>query len=154
MKVIIVGAGISGLCTAWSLTKGGHEVTLIEKGPIPNPLSASGDQNRMIRRGYRNMDNYARMMPEAFEAWEELWTDLGETHYVECGIMALSRAEGDEGEQVRDSLQGHLGSYETLTPGMMKERFPFLDPTKLRAAYLTRDGGVLLCQKIGASLAR
>ena len=45
MKVIVVGAGVSGLCTAWALVKKGVEVTLLEQGPIPNPLSASGDQS-------------------------------------------------------------------------------------------------------------
>ncbi len=37
MKITIVGAGIAGLSTAWSLTKAGHSVTLIEQGPIPQP---------------------------------------------------------------------------------------------------------------------
>ena len=54
MKITIVGAGIAGLSTAWSLTKAGHSVTLIEQGPIPNPLAASGDHHRIIRRAYGN----------------------------------------------------------------------------------------------------
>lgn len=41
MDVIVVGPGIAGLSTAWALTKRGHRVTLIEQGPIPNPLAAS-----------------------------------------------------------------------------------------------------------------
>ena len=43
MRVIIAGAGIAGLCTAWQLVKRGHKVTVIEQGPIPNPVSASGE---------------------------------------------------------------------------------------------------------------
>ena len=34
MHVIIVGAGVTGLSTAWALIKRGVEVTLIEQGPI------------------------------------------------------------------------------------------------------------------------
>ncbi len=38
MKIGIVGAGINGLCTAWALSKRGHDVTVFDQGPIPNPL--------------------------------------------------------------------------------------------------------------------
>ena len=58
MNIIIVGAGIAGLSTAWSLTKAGHSVTLIEQGPIPNPLAASGDHHRIIRRAYGTAAGY------------------------------------------------------------------------------------------------
>lgn len=43
MNVIVVGAGIAGLSTAWSLVKAGHSVSIVEQGPIPNPMAASGD---------------------------------------------------------------------------------------------------------------
>ena len=52
MNIIVVGAGIAGLSTAWALTKRGHNVTLLEQGAIPNPLAASGDHHRIIRRAY------------------------------------------------------------------------------------------------------
>jgi len=52
VNVIIVGAGIAGLSTAWALVKAGHSVSVIEQGRIPNPLAASGDHHRIIRRAY------------------------------------------------------------------------------------------------------
>ena len=76
MKVIVVGAGIAGLSTAWSLTKAGHAVTLVEQGGIPNPLSASGDHHRIIRRAYQAETGYGALITEAYEAWDELWACL------------------------------------------------------------------------------
>jgi predicted NAD/FAD-dependent oxidoreductase len=32
MKIVVVGAGISGSVCAWRLAREGHEVTLVEKG--------------------------------------------------------------------------------------------------------------------------
>jgi sarcosine oxidase len=83
MRVTVVGAGIMGLTTAWALTKRGHEVTLVEQGAsIPSPLAASGDQHRMIRRAYGAQGGYAALITEAYDAWDELWADLGASHYV------------------------------------------------------------------------
>ena len=74
MQVIVVGAGIAGLSSAWSLTKRGHQVTLIEQGAIPNPLAASGDHHRIIRRAYGKASGYGRAITEAYRAWDELWS--------------------------------------------------------------------------------
>ncbi|HVX74900.1 MAG TPA: FAD-dependent oxidoreductase [Bradyrhizobium sp.] len=152
MRVVIVGAGISGMCAAWSLIKLGHQVTLIDQGPIPNPLSASGDQHRNIRRAYGPMDNYARAMDQAFDAWEELWADLGENHLVNCGILSISQREGDGGDVARESLMRHKRPFVDLAPKEAAERYPFLDPNGIRRVVFTPEGGVLLCQKIGAGL--
>ncbi|MBU1148296.1 MAG: NAD(P)-binding protein, partial [Candidatus Omnitrophica bacterium] len=34
LKIIVMGAGPSGLCAAWNLVKDGHDVTVIEKEPV------------------------------------------------------------------------------------------------------------------------
>ena len=35
MKVIVLGAGIAGVASAWFLSKAGHEVTVIDRQPGP-----------------------------------------------------------------------------------------------------------------------
>ncbi|GAA0774823.1 FAD-dependent oxidoreductase [Roseibium denhamense] len=152
MSVIVVGAGISGLSTAWALTKRGVPVTLVEQGPIPNPLSASGDQHRIIRRAYGGQGGYQRRIGDAYAAWDEMWGDLGAKHLAETGFMLLSQQPGDGGEEYRDGLiEGHY-PFEQLSPEETALKFPFVDPATIRYGVISREGGVLLCQKIAADL--
>jgi sarcosine oxidase len=153
MKVAVVGAGISGLSTAWSLSKRGHDVTLIEQAErIPNPFAASGDQHRIIRRAYGGADGYARTITEAFDAWEELWRDLGRRHYAHCGVLGISQTENDEGEEYRQGLDRMNSPYELYDAAEAAKRYPFLDAATFRYAYLSAEGGALFPARIAADL--
>ncbi|MHB2265552.1 NAD(P)/FAD-dependent oxidoreductase [Aliihoeflea sp. PC F10.4] len=152
MKVIIVGAGISGLSTAWALTKRGHEVTIVEQGPIPNPLAASGDHHRIIRRAYGAHLGYATQIDEAFAAWEELWRDLGQSHYDNRGFLCASYEEGDAGDTRRAGLVAGGHPFENVEPGEAARRWPFLNPEGLRYALLSTEGGALHCRRIANGL--
>ena len=80
-QALIVGGGISGLTVAWALARSGLRVQLFEQGTLPNPLASSWDEHRIIRHAYGFLEGYARLMPEAFHAWDRLWSDLGRSHY-------------------------------------------------------------------------
>jgi len=152
MNVIVVGAGIAGLSTAWSLAKRGHGVTLLEQGPIPNPLGASGDHHRIIRRAYPSGSGYGRAITEAYDAWEEVWRDLGERHYDHRGFLCVSREPGDEAEDYLEGLREGGFPFEMLTAAEAARRFPFLDGNSIRYAYVSQEGGALHCRRIASGL--
>ena len=154
MNIIVVGAGIAGLSTAWSLTKAGHNVTLLEQGAsIPNPLAASGDHHRIIRRAYRASTGYGALITEAYDAWSEMWGDLGQNHLDPRGFLCVSREPGDEAEEYREGMEAGGWPIEMLDPDAAVERWPFLEPGTFRYAYFSPDGGALHCRKIAAGLA-
>lgn len=155
MRIAVVGAGIAGLSTAWSLNKRVHEVTLFEQAPqIPNPYAASGDQHRIIRRAYAGADGYARTISEAFEAWDELWADLGTRHYAPCGALGVSQTPADAGDAYLRGLDRVGSPYELYEPAEAARRYPFLDAAAIRYAYLNREGGALFPARIAADLVR
>ncbi|MEP9389301.1 FAD-dependent oxidoreductase [Mesorhizobium sp. KR9-304] len=154
MNIIVVGAGIAGLSTAWSLVKAGHSVTLLEQGAtIPNPLAASGDHHRIIRRAYRASTGYGALITEAYDAWSEMWGDLGENHLDPRGFLCVSREPGDEAEEYREGMEAGGWPIDLLDPDAAVKRWPFLAPGSFRYAYFSADGGALHCRRIATGLA-
>jgi sarcosine oxidase len=153
MNIIVVGAGIAGLSTAWSLTKRGHSVTLLEQGPIPNPLAASGDHHRIIRRAYGSAAGYGRLITQAYEAWDELWADLGESHLDPRGFICVSREEGDEAEEYLEGMRSGGYDVEVFDAAGAAARWPFLEPGTFRYAFFSKEGGALHCRKIAGGIA-
>ncbi len=141
MRVIVIGGGIMGLCTAWSLRRAGHEPVLYEQGPIPNPLASSCDERRLTRFAYGVTTGYARMVHEAQAAWERLWADLGRSHFQPTGTLIVAR---DHDGWVRASercFEAMKLPFEIWPPGVLAERLPLLRFAGARFALLTPSGG-------------
>jgi sarcosine oxidase len=152
MQVIVVGAGIAGLSTAWLLAKLGHSVSIVEQGPIPNPMAASGDHHRIIRRAYRAGTGYGQLITEAYEAWDEVWADIGENQLDQRGFLCVSRIPGDEAEEYREGMEAGGFPIDLLDADAAVKRWPFLEAGSFRYAYYSPDGGVLHCRHIASGL--
>lgn len=154
LTVSVVGAGIGGLCTAWALTRLGHRVTVFDRGPIPNPLSASFDQHRLTRTFYPGQPWYSRLVLDSFAAWDLLWDDLGRSHYVECGSLALKRPGSDWANRAVAALDAVGQEYRIIDRDALARRFPFLVLDDVEWGLEARRGGVLLADRILDGLAR
>src|SRR5690349_6741653 len=116
-KVLVVGGGIVGLSTAWSLVARGFEVELFEQGPLPNPMGSSYDEHRILRHAYGTLTGYAQMMPVAFARWEALWSYLGVRHYDPCGAVYLLYEGIPDWVPASSASLDALGfAHEELTP--------------------------------------
>ncbi len=43
MKIIVLGAGVIGVATAWQLLKDGHQVTVVDRAGGPAQLTSFGN---------------------------------------------------------------------------------------------------------------
>jgi glycine/D-amino acid oxidase-like deaminating enzyme len=154
LKVGIVGAGIMGLSAAWALRRRGHEVAVYERGPIPSPLASSNDQHRLIRYAYGAAHGYAAMVREAYAAWEDVFTDIGERLYEHTGTLVAATRTEAWARASAESLEALGHRVEWLEPGQLEERFPVLTAEELKLAFYADAGGVLMAREILEALAR
>ena len=154
MQVIVVGAGIAGLSTAWALTRRGHQVTLLEQGSHPQPARGFGRSSPHHPPRLWQASGYGRAITEAYRAWDELWSDLGESHHDPRGFLCISREAGRRGRTVSRRPRGGAAIPSSCSRReAAAERWPFLEPGTFRYAFVSPEGGALHCRKIASGIA-
>jgi len=152
VKIAIVGGGIMGLSAAWALRRDGHEVSLFEQGPLPNPLGSSVDEHRLIRHPYGAERGYTRMVNAAYAAWDLLWTDLGARHYSQTGTLVLDRGDRWTSATAEALAAEHI-PFHRLSVSEFVSAFPLLTAEDISGALLLKTGGTLFADDIVAALA-
>ncbi|WP_457654486.1 NAD(P)/FAD-dependent oxidoreductase [Rhodocaloribacter sp.] len=153
MRITIIGAGVMGLSAARSLAGAGHAVTVLDRGAIPNPAAASVDAHRLIRFPYGRERGYARMVSEAYGAWERLWRDLGVSLYHPTGTLLLGREGHPWARDSVETLEAMGHAVRRLTPDEGARAFPHLTFTGKEDVFFLDTGGLLFADRIVARLA-
>lgn len=153
MKVAIIGAGIGGLSLAWALRRRGVDVAIFDQGPIPNPVSSSFDEHRITRHTYAGLPGYANLMPAAFEIYDELWRDLGRSHYLPTGVIYAVRGGVDRYEETATELDALSISHRRIAVNELGDRLPFLSTDGIQTAFEAQGAGILFASRIVQDLA-
>src|ERR687893_1417225 len=87
VPVLVVGAGVHGLSTAWHLARKGERVLVVDKASIA--AGASGIACGVVRNNY-----FQPAMSELMAACVEVWeSDADAFHYHGSGYIALGPAK-------------------------------------------------------------
>src|SRR5215467_9610723 len=88
--IVIVGAGIVGLSTAYSLlTRGLRNVTILEQEVVDHTRSNSHGFSRLLRFEYGPDAFYSNMVNLSLQRWQRLEQVTGRTLYTPTGLLML-----------------------------------------------------------------
>src|SRR5438477_376666 len=152
-RILVAGAGVFGVTAAIELRERGHEVALIDPGPLPHPLAASTDVSKVVRLEYGADERYTELAERAIEGWRRWNRDLG-TLYHETGLLLLRRTPLAPGTLEQDSFEivsrrGH--EPELLDGASVRARFPAWNAERYGHGTYDREGGYV---ESGKAIAR
>jgi glycine/D-amino acid oxidase-like deaminating enzyme len=126
-RIIIVGAGVNGVTAAIELKNRGHDVVLIDPGPLPHPLAASTDISKAVRAAYGDDEDYTELAERSIKLWRQWNTKFGTELYHEVAVMFVRRREMTPGDFELESFnllkrRGH--KVERMNSPNVWKRFP------------------------------
>src|SRR5882672_10957796 len=89
--VAVIGAGVFGAWTAYTLQRAGHRVALIDAYGSGNSRSSSGDESRIIRMGYGVDELYTRSAVRSLHPWKELFARANQSLFYQTGVLWLAQ---------------------------------------------------------------
>jgi glycine/D-amino acid oxidase-like deaminating enzyme len=154
-KVIVVGAGINGVTAAIELKKRGHEVILVDPGPLPHPLAASTDISKAVRAAYGADEDYTELAERSIKHWRKWNQEFGIELYHETGVMFVRGREMKPGDFEYESfktLERCGCKIERMNSAQLWRRFPAWNPELFRDGVLELEAGYAESGRVVATL--
>jgi sarcosine oxidase len=116
--VVVIGAGVMGLASAWALTRAGRDVTVLEQFEVGNVHASSHGEARIFRFAYDEPE-WVALAQEALPLWRELEAEYGQPVLSLTGLL-----DGrDDSTRLRAALDACSAEYELVTPEEAASRF-------------------------------
>jgi len=153
--ILIIGGGIFGLTAALELHARGHEVLVLDQGPLPHPLAASTDISKVVRVDYGADETYTALAERAREGWLRWNEELGEELYHEDGLLMLAQgamARGDFTYESYHLLQKRGHELQRLDAETIARRYPAWNAQLYSDGYYNPKGGYAESGRVAAAL--
>ena len=145
--VAVIGAGVFGAWTAYSLRRAGRSVMLIDAYGVGHARASSGGESRVIRMGYGSEDLYTRWAIRSLGLWKQFFQETGISLLVPTGVLWMGRAEDPLTDATAATLQTLGVRAELLSRDDLEHRYPQLELGPIVRGVYEPESGVLLARR-------
>jgi glycine/D-amino acid oxidase-like deaminating enzyme len=143
-RIIVVGAGINGVTAAIELNKRGHEIVLVDPGPLPHPLAASTDISKAVRAAYGPDEDYTELAERCIPVWRNWNKEFGVELYHETGVLFLRQETMQPGDFEYESckvFEKHGHKFERIDSAGVRKRFPAFEADRFHDGFFDPAAG-------------
>lgn len=145
--VAVIGAGVFGAWTAYSLRKSGARVALVDAYGPANARASSGGESRIIRMGYGPDDVYTNWSMRALPKWKELFAQAQRPElFKQTGVLWVAHNESYALASVAALAKAGI-SFEKLTIAELRQRYPQIAFDDDSWGIFEPESGVLMARR-------
>jgi monomeric sarcosine oxidase len=143
-RIIIIGAGITGLSTAYALLKlGKQRVILLEQAAVDHAGGASHGFSRLLRFEYGSDALYSSMAQLSLERWKRLELASRRALYTSSGVLVVG-SSADHFTCASYEVAREMGlPIEYLSEKQCHKRFPQFATYGCDTITYNAEGGIL-----------
>ena len=142
--IVIVGAGIVGLSTAYSLlTRGIRNVTILEQEVVDHTRSSSHGFSRLLRFEYGPEAFYSNMVRLSLQRWKKLEHVAGHTLYTPTGLLMLGNDDDTHTKSSYHVVRGMGLPVDLLSEESCRLRFPQFNTQPYDLCIYNHEAGIL-----------
>ena len=126
--VIVVGQGVMGLATSYSLSLKGAKTLGLEQYSLFHNLGSSHGETRAIRMAYFEHPNYIPLLQSSYKLWETLEEKSSQILFNKCGLLFMSNPlTSTLSPSIKKSAVDYNIPLESLDATSLQKRFPFFE---------------------------
>jgi sarcosine oxidase len=145
--VIVVGAGVFGIWTAYWLHRAGKRVAVIDAAGPAHSRASSGGESRVTRFGYGEDQIYSEWAWRSMREWQSLSARAGLPILHPMGVVWVHTEPNDMVQASTRALSSLQIPYELLSAKALKSRYPVMHVNDGEAGLLEPAGGALMARR-------
>lgn len=144
----VIGAGVFGAWTAYTLRQCGASVILLDAYGPASSRASSGGESRIIRMGYGPSEVYTRWSMRALPVWKELFAHVGRPElFQQTGVLWIAREGESYMLQTLATLSACKVNFEKLSCDDLRLRYPQIVIDDGMFGIFEPESGVLMARR-------